>query len=870
MRLNLDTPATPILLADWMSNPNMPYAGDLTDGGWHHVAVVYTGEQFNFYINGILVRSFTETSALSLTAGNFRIGNGWLSGATYEGLMDDFMMADWAMSSGELYAVRVNGQEPDTSAYAVDNMLPATAAVEVGFNGSLRMQGDQTVATLGGAGAAGGVYLQNDGTLTVNGSASATSTVFRSGIAGNGGFVKRGVDYTLTLSGGHSYTGATEIQEGTLILGSGLDAAWLQAHYRFNDAAQLGKDSSGNGYHLTPGNSPMFTAAGKDGGAAQFSTASKDTLAANVFPATLPTGNSSYTMTAWCNPSSGNTIGMPVYWGASSSSTYGSGVLFRFASATGILVSNFGNNQTVEAGYDLFTQTLNGGWHHFACTYDGATRTRRVYIDGVLKYTGSRTTDLVVSDQVFLLGGAPYSTANYYDGLLDEVMIFNRALNDSEIQQAMELALASYTPIRPSANLVARYSFEDVSNPGKDSSANGYDLAPFGSAGVSVSGKRGKALDLSGATTGYLSWTNSVFPEMMPTGNQAMTVSAWINPVTGADTDGSIVFWGDESAPTRKSCHLLRLRGDFASGRIGISYTDRVLPNLESDAVNGLDRGISPEGWHHVAVVYAGGRRALYLDGVKVAEDLRSALEVTDGSFYIGRKETLSTKWFQGMLDEVEIYNRALSHAEVLELLRGGADILPAGSALNVAEEALVEIQDVAQQVAALNGAGTLSFGLGMLTVAGQGGVFAGALTGEGLFAVRDGAVQTLAGAGTFSGALTVSNATLLVENASGLATGAGATVAVHAGGVIGGAGALAGEVVLENGAVIAGGETLTVSGSVTLAANGVVSLPQGFTAGTLTLFNATSVTAPDGVAGWAVEPQPSASTAVAFTAEGT
>jgi hypothetical protein len=55
----------------------------------------------------------------------------------------------------------------------------------------------------------------------------------------------------------------------------------------------------------------------------------------------------------------------------------------------------------------------------------------------------------------------------------------------------------------------------------------------------------------------------------------------------------------------------------------------------------------------------------------------------------------------------------------------------------------------------------------------------------------------------------------------------------------------------------------------VTLAANGTVSLPQGFTTGSLTLFNATSGTAPDGVAGWQIEPaQPSM--AVAFQASGT
>ncbi|NLG02100.1 MAG: hypothetical protein GX565_18395 [Lentisphaerae bacterium] len=874
MRLKLDTPATPIMMADWIGNPTLAYTGDLLDGDWHHVAVAYDGERFRFYIDGTLVRTFTETSTLSLMTGNFRIGNGWLSGATYAGLMDDFMIADWAMSSGELYAVRVNGQEPDTSAYAVDNMLPATAAVEVGFNGSLHVLGCQTVATLGGAGAAGGVYMQNGGTLTVNGGATVTSTVFRSGIIGNGGFVKSGKDYTLTLSGGHTYTGATEVQEGKLILGSGLDVEGLQAYYRFNDVAQLGKDSSGNGYHLTPNNSPVFVAAGKDGGAAQFSTINKDMLVADVFPASLPTGNSSYTMTAWCNPSSGNTKGMPVYWGATGTSVGGSGVIFRFESATQIMVSNFGNNEFVNVGYDLFGDAQNGGWHHFACTYDGATRTRRVYIDGVLKYTGTRTTDLVVSAQVFQLGGAPYSTANYYDGLLDEVMIFNRALYGGDIQRVMAATRIEGDRLRGSANLVARYSFEDALNLGKDSSENGYDLAAVGSAGVSVTGRRGKALDLSGATLGYLAWTNSVFPEFMPTGNQAMTVSAWINPVTDADTDGSIVFWGDENVPYYKSCHLLRLRGDFASGRMGISYTDGTLPNLESDAINGLDRGISPEGWHHVAAVYAGGRRELYLDGVKVAEGFRSDLEVAKESFsfYIGRKETLPNKWFRGMIDEVEIYNRALSHAEVLELLRGGADILPADSALNVAGDASVEIQDVAQRVAALNGSGTVSFRLGMLTVVGQGGSFAGALAGEGAFAVRDGAVQTLAGAGTFIGTVAVSNATLLVENDSGTVTAAG-SVAVHAGGRIGGRGMIGGDLSIEAGGGIVGGAepgALEVTGAVTLGAAGTVVLPPGFAGGRLTLLNAAAVTAPEGLAGWTVAPQQSASTVVTFTAEGT
>ena len=157
----------------------------------------------------------------------------------------------------------------------------------------------------------------------------------------------------------------------------------------------------------------------------------------------------------------------------------------------------------------------------------------------------------------------------------------------------------------------------------------------------------------------------------------------------------------------------------------------------------------------------------------------------------------------------------------------------------------------------------------GELTVVGGSTTFSGVLVGTGTFAVRDGAEQTLAGDGTFSGAITVSNAALLVESA---ATAAGCATVVQAGGRIGGRGTLGGNLSIENGGGIMAGTapgTLTVNGAITLGAAGMVTLPPDFEGGRLTLLDATSVIAPDGVAGWQVEPaQPS--TAVVFRASET
>lgn len=857
--LRLNTPASdkPLMHTNWGNNREIPYAPGLMDGAWHHVAIVYRDGFYLYYIDGEPVGADSSTVPLQVAAGNFTLGKGF-SSDTFKGLIDDLLIAQGALSYGQLRALRLNGEVPAEK--APENVLPAMADVEIAYNGTLSLAGDQTLDTLGGAGAVGGVALQGGAALTVTGSGRLDGAV-----SGAGRLVKRGAASTLTLGGRVDATGAVEIAEGTLAL-AGRTPDGLQAYYRFDDAAVLGKDSSGNGYDLAASNAPAF-APGLFNGAASFTAADKTHFYAPVFPATLPTGNASYTVAAWCNlKAGGNTLGLPVYWGYGNNFV-NSSVLFRFNSTTNIMTSNMGNNWTVNAGYDLASDTPDGGWHHIVCTYDAAQRVQRVYFNGNLSQTRTITSDLTVVGNLFWLGGAPYSSANFFDGLLDEVMIFNRALDNNEVSDVATGVFSAPWGSRLADRVVARYDFEDAANLGRDSGPYGYHLSRTGSV-ASAAGKVGQAMSLNIWSQGYLTWTNSVFPEALPTGNAPVTVTAWVNPATNPNKEGSMVFWGT-TLNGRKGCHLLRLAGNTA-GQVVFRLVDGV-EYLGDDTLVSFERGDREEGWHHLAaVVGPGGLRSFYVDGALVARNRVSGQTVDPGTFSIGYKPNAPTAWFQGMIDDVTIYDCALSRTEILETLRGRPDVLPPERAAEVAAGAVLDVGTAAQRVSGLSGAGEVRVATGgELTIAGGTATFDGALTGAGAIAVRDGAVQTLAGAGTFSGTLSVSNATLKVENASGLATGTGAAVAVLAGGVIGGAGALAGVVVLENGAVIAGGDALTVDGSVTLAANGTVSLPQGFTTGSLTLFNATAVTAPDGVAGWQIEPaQPSL--AVEFHASGT
>ena len=79
-------------------------------------------------------------------------------------------------------------------------------------------------------------------------------------------------------------------------------------------------------------------------------------------------------------------------------------------------------------------------WAHIAGTYDGTTA--RIYINGV--ETGSRTGSITIENNSLDLqiGGSygssftsPNTGEEYFNGNIDEVLLFNRALSPEEIAQ---------------------------------------------------------------------------------------------------------------------------------------------------------------------------------------------------------------------------------------------------------------------------------------------------------------------------------------------------------------------------------------------------------------------------------------------------
>ncbi len=142
------------------------------------------------------------------------------------------------------------------------------------------------------------------------------------------------------------------------------------------------------------------------------------------------------------------------------------------------------------------------------------------------------------------------------------------------------------------------------------------------------------------------------------------TVSAWFKTTTTANGVQQIVFWygGNRSGAPQWWC---RLRDDDIQFNVASDGTETTLT---------AEDVVTANTWNHVAVVRKGVNQYLYLNGEKVAEDASNAVRNVSGddSLTIGvARNRSSLRIFQGNIDDVKVFNYALTAADIQNLMRG-------------------------------------------------------------------------------------------------------------------------------------------------------------------------------------------------------
>ena len=74
-------------------------------------------------------------------------------------------------------------------------------------------------------------------------------------------------------------------------------------------------------------------------------------------------------------------------------------------------------------------------WYHAAGTYDGEAI--KIYIDGEFSNELKASGDIATTTDVLTIGAGKGAAGNRFDGIVDEVGLFNRALTDDEVKETM-------------------------------------------------------------------------------------------------------------------------------------------------------------------------------------------------------------------------------------------------------------------------------------------------------------------------------------------------------------------------------------------------------------------------------------------------
>jgi autotransporter-associated beta strand protein len=352
-----------------------------------------------------------------------------------------------------------------------------------------------------------------------------------------------------------------------------------------------------------------------------------------------------------------------------------------------------------------------------------------------------------------------------------------------------------------------------------------------GTAAISTSGRYGNCLSIpSGSANAAYVLVNN--PVVAMTGANAWTIGMWVKTSTAG---GVYAYQGSGSWASGNMTFYLNEGSDSGYGTKagGVSYAQ------------GWEEGatvINNNTWHFLVMTCNGSTKTMYVDGNVDAIASNWAANTGVGSqLWIGGSADTTDEdvGLNGLIDEVYVFNRALSQTEISNLMANKSvdtvtnipGQLPATTPVSLAAPATLDLSGLSQTIASLSdvsGSGGLvtnSSGTPALLVvsntAATTTTFSGAINDAATtnlisLIVAGNATQVLAGASAYSGPTTVSGGSLLVNGALGNTAGT-----VNSG-TLGGVGVFNGPVTVNTGTLAPGPSTigtLTFNAGLTLSA---------------------------------------------------
>lgn len=308
-----------------------------------------------------------------------------------------------------------------------------------------------------------------------------------------------------------------------------------------------------------------------------------------------------------------------------------------------------------------FVPTL-GQWNHLAFTFDDATKTQTIYINGTLSASNTVSNSIGYDSNVVKIGSA---TGLFFDGGIDELSIYNRALQTNEIQAIFNAGQTG--KCKPTATVAPSGQVGWWSGDGNANDIAGTNNGTLQNNATHTIGKVGQAFSFN-SLDALLATPNSTLNDAFPT----ISIEGWVNPATHG-TDGTGTFGKTIVSNTNGDGFALRLLN-------GVIQSDLRLTG--GDARTTFGTALPLNAWSHVALTYDGTNVRAFLNGVQVGSNFPASGTVKNTAnsgicLFIGGDPspacTADTGFgFNGGIDELSIYNRAITSDEITSIFNAG------------------------------------------------------------------------------------------------------------------------------------------------------------------------------------------------------
>ncbi len=317
-------------------------------------------------------------------------------------------------------------------------------------------------------------------------------------------------------------------------------------------------------------------------------------------------------------------------------------------------------------------------WENYTIVYDGSQKTFSAYKNGVLLGTLQNVPFNAGNRQINLGRSVNPDNPNgnaYYNGKIDDIAIWNRALTQQEVTNLYNATACIQNPTLniPSYlsqnGLVGWWPFNgnanDESGNGNNGTVNGATLT------ADRFGNVNKTYSFDGVDD-YINCGNSNSLQL-----NYFTISVWSNlnssPNWAVNPNGGGFF-------IQKGCDNPNSPFDGWSYRVFYALPWGLTVDQYSNNRAFLEKNVTSlfNQWNNIIFSYDGNQLRLFLNGVRIDSMVRTDLTaINTNDLLIGcRKELINNNctlndFFTGKLDDIAIWNRALSEQEIKNLYNG-------------------------------------------------------------------------------------------------------------------------------------------------------------------------------------------------------